>query len=38
AGRRDKARAYATALALSPYPLWCGFATVLSTHIWRLNR
>lgn len=26
------------ALALLPYPLWCGFATVLSTHIWRLNR
>lgn len=25
-------------LALSPYPLWCAFATVLSTHIWRLNR
>ncbi|RAU99715.1 tryptophan-rich sensory protein [Mycobacterium colombiense] len=25
------------ALALLPYPLWCGFATVLSTHIWRLN-
>jgi tryptophan-rich sensory protein len=25
-------------LALSPYALWCGFATVLSTHIWRLNR
>ncbi|WP_084039908.1 tryptophan-rich sensory protein [Mycobacterium avium] len=25
------------ALTLSPYPLWCGFATVLSTHIWRLN-
>lgn len=24
--------------ALSAYPLWCGFATVLSTHIWRLNR
>ena len=24
--------------ALSPYPLWCAFATVLSTHIWRLNR
>ncbi|OBF81121.1 TspO protein [Mycobacterium sp. 852002-51163_SCH5372311] len=23
--------------ALSPYPLWCAFATVLSTHIWRLN-
>lgn len=25
-------------VALSPYPLWCAFATVLSTHIWRLNR
>ena len=25
-------------LALSPYALWCGFATILSTHIWRLNR
>lgn len=25
-------------LALLPYPVWCGFATVLSTHIWRLNR
>ncbi|WP_020188514.1 TspO/MBR family protein, partial [Mycobacterium intracellulare] len=24
--------------ALLPYPMWCGFATVLSTHIWRLNR
>lgn len=24
--------------ALTPYPLWCAFATVLSTHIWRLNR
>lgn len=24
--------------ALSPYPLWCGFATALSAHIWRLNR
>lgn len=24
-------------LALLPYPLWCGFATILSTHIWRLN-
>jgi translocator protein len=24
--------------ALAPYPLWCAFATVLSTHIWRLNR
>lgn len=26
------------ALALLPYPLWGAFATVLSTHIWRLNR
>lgn len=25
-------------LALLPYPLWGAFATVLSTHIWRLNR
>ncbi|OBH54717.1 TspO protein [Mycobacterium mantenii] len=25
-------------LALLPYPVWCGFATILSTHIWRLNR
>jgi tryptophan-rich sensory protein len=24
--------------ALTPYPLWCGFATVMSTEIWRLNR
>jgi benzodiazapine receptor len=24
--------------ALAPYPVWCSFATVLSTHIWRLNR
>jgi translocator protein len=24
--------------ALAPYPLWCAFATVLSAHIWRLNR
>jgi translocator protein len=24
--------------ALAPYPLWCAFATALSTHIWRLNR
>lgn len=24
--------------ALLPYPLWCAFATVLSTHIWQLNR
>ena len=24
--------------AMAPYPLWCGFATVMSTDIWRLNR
>ncbi|OSC39186.1 TspO/MBR family protein [Mycobacterium decipiens] len=24
--------------ALVPYPLWCGFATLLATHIWQLNR
>jgi tryptophan-rich sensory protein len=24
--------------ALSPYPLWCAFATVLATGVWRLNR
>ncbi|WP_077099013.1 TspO/MBR family protein [Mycobacterium terramassiliense] len=24
--------------ALSPYPVWCAFATVLATHVWRLNR
>jgi benzodiazapine receptor len=24
--------------ALAPYPLWCGFATVMSTDIWWLNR
>lgn len=23
---------------LTPYPLWCAFATVLSTRIWQLNR
>lgn len=28
----------ATGLALAPYALWCGFATTLSTAIWRLNR
>ncbi|WP_428838982.1 tryptophan-rich sensory protein [Mycobacterium kyorinense] len=25
-------------LALVPYPLWCAFATLLSTRIWQLNR
>lgn len=24
--------------ALAPYPLWCGFATVMTTDIWWLNR
>ncbi len=24
--------------ALSPYALWCAFATVLATEVWRLNR
>ncbi|MGV9798322.1 TspO/MBR family protein [Mycobacterium sp. NPDC003449] len=26
------------AAALTPYPVWCAFATMLSTHIWWLNR
>ncbi len=25
-------------LALSAYPLWCAFATVLSARVWQLNR
>lgn len=25
-------------LALTPYPVWCAFATVMSSDIWRLNR
>ena len=25
-------------VALAPYPLWCAFATALSTRIWMLNR
>ncbi|MGB7509033.1 MAG: tryptophan-rich sensory protein, partial [Mycobacterium sp.] len=24
--------------ALAAYPVWCAFATVLSTRIWQLNR
>jgi len=28
----------AKAAPLGLYPLWCAFATVLSTHIWALNR
>ena len=26
------------AVPLALYPAWCAFATVLSTHIWKLNR
>lgn len=36
--RRAKAAAPGRAAALAPYPLWCGFATVLSTEIARRNR
>lgn len=36
--RRAAAADPRAGLALSPYPAWCAFATVLSTHIWRLNR
>jgi tryptophan-rich sensory protein len=25
-------------VVLAPYPLWCAFATALSTRIWQLNR
>ena len=25
-------------LAMSPYAVWCIFATFLATHVWRLNR
>ena len=25
-------------VVLAPYPLWCAFATLLSTRIWQLNR
>lgn len=36
---RRTAKVNSTAgLALAPYPLWCTFATVMSTDIWRLNR
>jgi translocator protein len=36
--RRTAAADPRAGLALSPYPVWCAFATVLSAHIWRLNR
>ena len=36
--RRAVAVQGATAAPLAAYPAWCAFATVLSTHIWALNR
>jgi len=36
--RRAIAVRGAGAAPLSLYPIWCGFAAVLSTHIWLLNR
>lgn len=36
--RRAGAVSGKRAVALAPYPLWCAFATVLSTHIWILNK
>jgi len=36
--RRSAPVSPAVAGALTPYPAWCGFATVLSTAIWRRNR
>jgi translocator protein len=36
--RRAAAADRRVALALLPYPIWCAFATVMSGHIWLLNR
>ncbi|MGV0794432.1 TspO/MBR family protein [Mycolicibacterium sp. XJ1819] len=36
--RRAVAVQGAKAVPLAAYPLWCAFATALSTHIWFLNR
>ncbi|MGE0220370.1 TspO/MBR family protein [Mycolicibacterium sp.] len=36
--RRAAAADPRAAAVLAPYPLWCAFATVLSTRIWALNR
>lgn len=36
--RRTAKVSPAAGAALTPYPLWCAFATVLSTDIWRRNR
>ncbi len=36
--RRTAAADPRAGAALLPYPLWCSFATVMSGHIWVLNR
>lgn len=36
--RRTAAVNSQAGLALAPYPVWCSFATVMSSDIWRLNR
>ena len=36
--RRTAAVSKPAAVALAPYPAWCGFATALSTAIWSRNR
>lgn len=36
--RRTAAADPRAGAVLWPYPLWCAFATVLATHVWRLNR
>jgi benzodiazapine receptor len=36
--RRTAAVSRSGGAALTLYPLWCGFATVMSTDIWRRNR
>jgi tryptophan-rich sensory protein len=36
--RRTAAADPRAGAALVPYPLWCAFATVMSGHIWILNR
>jgi translocator protein len=36
--RRTAAADRRAGAALLPYPLWCAFATAMSSHIWVLNR
>lgn len=36
--RRTAAADRRAGAALLPYPLWCAFATAMSSHIWLLNR